>query len=310
MYDPLGLSIGTTNLVAAHHGLSPISRRAVLTLYPHCAPKIGARDENPGVTDSGVLMSGFVECIGDSVTLASTDGSAHDPDLLLVEALDAMVGTAGADASLSEIVIAVPAHWKLKTLQALRSGLRTHVGFVRSGMAPRLVPDAIAALTAVNSELCLPAGGVVGLIDFGGSGTSVTLVDTKSDFESVSPTLHYEGFSGNRIDHALLLCALEELGYSDIDPDNAASSELGLLRDQCRAAKERLSTDTTTELVGQLRGRTCRIQVTQQDVEDLIQDRLNDFIRAFDDMLARNNASWADLSAIVAVGEVVDIGLR
>ncbi|ORT85951.1 hypothetical protein BS299_15210, partial [Mycobacterium tuberculosis M13] len=42
------------------------------------------------------------------VALVSPDGSVHDPDLLLVEALDAMVLTAGADASSSEIAIAVP----------------------------------------------------------------------------------------------------------------------------------------------------------------------------------------------------------
>ncbi|WP_460009916.1 hypothetical protein, partial [Mycobacterium avium] len=43
MYDPLGLSIGTTNLVAARNGSPPVSRRCVLTLYPHCAPIFGAQ---------------------------------------------------------------------------------------------------------------------------------------------------------------------------------------------------------------------------------------------------------------------------
>ncbi|MGO9927294.1 MAG: hypothetical protein ACLPLP_14570, partial [Mycobacterium sp.] len=96
MYDPLGLSIGTTNLVAAFNGSPPVSRRAVLTLYPHCAPKIGLLTENLNLNEPGVLMRGFVERIGDSVALVSPDGSAHDPDLLTVEALDAMVLAAGA----------------------------------------------------------------------------------------------------------------------------------------------------------------------------------------------------------------------
>lgn len=80
----------------------------------------------------------------------------------MVEALDAMVVTAGLDAGSSEIAIAVPSYWRPGTIQALRNGLRTHVGFVRSGLAPRLVPDTVAALTAVNSEWGLPVGGVVG----------------------------------------------------------------------------------------------------------------------------------------------------
>jgi hypothetical protein len=311
MYDPLGLSIGTTNLVAASNGSSPVSRRAVLTLYPHCAPKIGLPDENPSLTEPGVLMSGFVERVGDSVALVSADGSAHDPDLLLVEALDAMVLAAGADAASSEISIAVPAYWKPGTVQALRNGLRTHLGFVRSGMAPRVVTDTIASLTAANAELCLAATGVVGLIDFGGSGTSATLVSIAGDFEPVSPTLRYEDFSGDEIDQALLLRVFEELGHgSGIDPaSTAAVGQLGQLSEQCRVAKERLSTDTVAEFAAELGGRRCSMKLTRDELGDLIQDRLTGFIYAFDDMLARQHKSWTDLAAVVTVGGGASIPL-
>jgi Hsp70 protein len=311
MYDPLGLSIGTTNLVAACNGNPPVSRRAVLTLYPHCAPKIGLPTEDPNLTEPGTLMRGFVERVGDSVALVSPDGSAHDPDLLMVEALDAMVLAAGADAAASEISIAVPAYWKPATVQALRNGLRTHLGFVRSGMAPRLVSDAIAALTAANAELCLAATGVVGLLDFGGAGTSATLVNLAGDFELVSRTMRYAAFSGDEIDQAVLLKVFEELGHgSGIDPaSTAAVGQLGLLREQCRAAKERLSTDTVTEFAAELGGRRCTMKLTRDELGDLIQDRLSGFIYAFDDMLARHRKSWADLSAVVAVGGGASIPL-
>src|SRR5246127_900862 len=311
MYDPLGLSIGTTNLVAACDGSPPVLRRAVLTLYPHCAPKIGLATENPNLTEPGVLMRGFVERIGDSVALVSPDGSAHDPDLLMVEALDAMVLAAGADAASSEISIAVPAYWKPGTVQALRNALRTHLGFVRSGMAPGLVSDAIAALTGANAELCLAATGVVGLLDFGGAGTSATLVSLAGDFEPVSPTMRYAGFSGDEIDNALLLMVFEELGHgSGIDPASTAGvGQLGLLREQCRTAKERLSTDTATEFAAELGGRRCTMRGTRDERGDLIQDRLSGFIYAFDEMLARHHRSWADLSAVVAVGGGASIPL-
>src|ERR1700739_4243983 len=296
MYDPLGLSIGTTNLVAASNGSAPVSRRAVLTLYPHCAPKIGLPAENPDLTEPGVLMSGFVERVGDSVALVSTDGSAHDPDLLMVEALDAMVLSAGSAAAWSEISIAVPAYWKPATVQALRNGLRTHLGFVRSGMAPRLVSDGIAALTAADAELWLAATGVVGLLDFGGAGTSATLVNLAGDFELVSRTMRYAAFSGDEIDQALLLKVFEELGHgSGIDPaSTAAVGQLVLLREQCRTAKERLSTDTATEFTAELGGRRCTMKLTRDELGDLIQDRLSGFIYAFDDMLTRQHKSWSD----------------
>ncbi|CAM4373388.1 Heat shock protein 70 [Mycobacterium basiliense] len=310
MYDPLGLSIGTMNLVAASTGKPPVVRRAVLTLYPHCAPKIGVLGENPNLAEPGMLISGFVERIGDSVALVSPDGSAHDPDLLMVEALDAMVVAGGADASSSDIAIAVPSHWKPTAVQALRNALRTHVGFVRSGMAPRLVPDAIAAMTAANSELGLAAGGVVGLLDFGSSGSYVTLVETTSDFEPVSTTMRYEDFSGNQIDQALLMYVIEELGHDGLDTaSTAAVGQLGLLREHCREAKERLSTEAVTELAAELSGSGTTMQLSREKFEDLIQDQLTGFIYAFDDMLARNKASWADLSAVVTVGGGASIPL-
>ncbi len=304
MYDPLGLSIGTTNLVAARNGSSPVTRRSVLTLYPHCAPKIGMPEEDPYLFEPGVLMKGFVERIGDSVALVSPDGSAHDPELLMVEALDAMVLAAGADVATSEITIAVPAYWKPSTVQALRDGLRTHVGFVRSGMAPRLVSDAITSLTTVNSEIGLPASGVVGLLDFGGGGTSATLVNVAGDFELVSATMRYTDFSGNEIDEELLLRVFEELGRgSGMDSaSTAAVGQLGELREQCRAAKERLSTDVATEIAAELGGGSCSLTVTRDELEDLIQDRLTGFIYAFDEMLMRHRKNWADLAAVVTVG--------
>nr|WP_261340761.1 Hsp70 family protein [Mycobacterium intracellulare] len=261
-------------------------------------------EENPPLAEPGVPMRNFVERIGDSVALVSPDGSAHDPELLTVEALDAMVLAAGADAAASEISIAVPAHWKPSTVQALRDALRTHVGFVRSGMAPRLVSDAIASLTAVKSELGLPDEGIVGLLDFGGSGTSATLVNIAGDFELVSATMRYTALSGDEIDQELQLRAFEELGHgSGLDPGSTAGvGQLGELREQCRAAKERLSVDMATDIVAELGGRSCSLTVTQDDLEELIQDRLTGFIYAFDDMLVRYRKSWSDLAAVVTVG--------
>jgi hypothetical protein len=311
MYDPLGLSIGTTNLVAASSGSAPVTRRAVLTLYPHCAPKIGVPGENPPLSEPGMLLSGFVERIGDSVALVSGDGSAHDPDLLMVEALDAMVLAAGADVASSEISIAVPAYWKAGSVQALRNALRTHLGFVRSGMAPRLVSDAIASLTAANAELCLAATGIVGLVDFGGSGTSATLVNITGDFEPVTPTLRYPDFSGDEIDAAILLRVFEELGHgSGIDPaSTAAVGQLAQLREQCRAAKEQLSTNKVAEFTAELGGRRSNMRLTRDELGDLIQDRLTGFIFAFDKMLVRHRKSWTDLAAVVTVGGGASIPL-
>jgi hypothetical protein len=137
------------------------------------------------------------------------------------------------------------------------------------------------------------------------------LVSLAGDFEPVSPTMRYAAFSGDEIDNALLLMVFEELGHgSGIDPASTAGvGQLGLLREQCRTAKERLSTDTATEFLAELGGRRCTMSLTRDQLGDLIQDRLSGFIYAFDDMLARHHRSWADLSAVVAVGGGASIPL-
>ena len=87
MSDPLGLSIGTTNLVAAHVGNQPVIRRSVVTLFGHAAPEVGM----PSAKTDGIVLSGFVERVGDPVPLVAPDGSSHHADQLLVDALQAMV---------------------------------------------------------------------------------------------------------------------------------------------------------------------------------------------------------------------------
>ncbi|WP_176707017.1 Hsp70 family protein, partial [Mycobacterium malmoense] len=124
------------------------------------------------------------------------------------------------------------------------------------------------------------------------------------DFELVSATMRYAALSGNEIDQELLLRVFEELGRgSGIDPaSTAAVGQLGELREQCRLAKERLSTDVVTDIGAELGERSCSFTLRRDDLEDLMADRLTGFIYAFDDMLVRYRKSWADLAAVVTVG--------
>lgn len=311
MNDALGLSIGTINLVAARNGNPPVTRRAVLTLFPHRSPEIGVPVENPNLTESGTVMSGFVECVGDPDMPTSVGVFAADPGLLLVDALDAMIRTTGAATASADIAIAVPAYWQPESLGALRDALRTHADFVHGGAAPRLVPDAVAALTAVHSSTGLPARGVVGLIDFGGGGTTLTLADASSGFDPLTESLRYHDFSGERVDEAVALHVLDHLGYGG-SADPAATAAVGPfagLREECRRAKERLSTRTETELTADLPGQRCRVQLTRAELEDLIGDRLGGVISLFDEMLARGSLARSELAAVAVVGGGASIPL-
>ena len=119
-------------------------------------------------------MRGFVERVGDPVPLVASDGSSHLADRLLVDALGAMADTVGAS---TDLAIAVPAHWGSATVRALSDALARDPKLAPTGAPPRLVSDAVAALIALQTEPGLTDDGVVALLDFGGSGTSITLAD-------------------------------------------------------------------------------------------------------------------------------------
>jgi len=132
MSDPVGLSIGMTNLVAARVGNAPVTRRAVLTLFPDRAPVVGVTDQ----ADHGVVMGGFVERVGDPIPLVAADGSKYHAARLMVEALAAMVDTVSGAAPPSEIVIAVPTYWGPAAVAALRDEVAS---------APSLAPNNVPA---------------------------------------------------------------------------------------------------------------------------------------------------------------------
>jgi actin-like ATPase involved in cell morphogenesis len=299
MSDPLGLSIGTTNLVAARVDKPPVIRRSVLTLFGHAAPEVGV----PSAHTDGIVLSGFVERVGDPVPLVAADGSPHHADKLLVDALQAMLSASGGQPS-PETAIAVPAHWGASTLWALRNALRANPNLAPNGTPVRLVSDAVASLTALHVNPGPSRHGVVALLDFGGGGTSITLADAASGFEPIEDTTRFAEFSGDQIDQALLSHVLEDItNAGGIDPaGTAAVGSLARLREECRNAKERLSAETVTELIAELPGYRSGIRLTRAELESLIAQPLAGVLAALENTLERNRISWSDVSAVVTVG--------
>ncbi len=306
MSDPLGLSIGTTNLVAARVGNQPVMRRSVLTLSGHAAPEVGV----PAAHTDGIVLSGFVERVGDPVPLVAADGSPHHADQLLVDALQAMVYASDGQPS-PDTAIAVPAYWGTSTLWALRNAMRANPTLAPNGTPVRLISDAVASLTALNANPGLSPHGVVALLDFGGGGTNITLADAASAFEPIEDTTRHTEFSGDQIDQALLNHVLEGItSAGGIDPAaTAAVGSLTRLREECRNAKERLSAETVTELIAELPGYRSGIRVTRAELENLIAHPLAGVLTALENALERNRISWSNVSSVVTIGGGASIPL-
>ena len=79
MSDSLGLSIGMTNLVAARIGRPPVMRRSVLTLFDDRSPEVGIPSENPNLHQPGLVLSGFVDRVGDPASSVSAPAAAAHP---------------------------------------------------------------------------------------------------------------------------------------------------------------------------------------------------------------------------------------
>jgi actin-like ATPase involved in cell morphogenesis len=289
MSDPLGLSVGTMNLVAARVGNQPVTRRAMLTL-----------------AQSGGTISGFVERVGDRVPLVTPDGTSYHAEQLLIQALDAMVDMGGGPSS--NVAIAVPAHWTPTTIWAFRSALGNSRSLA-GGASVRVVSDAAAALTALQANPGIAPDAVVVLVDFGGSGTSITLADAAASFEPIGETVRYPEFSGDLIDQALLAHVLDNLADKADPAGTTAVESLTKLREECRRAKERLSADTATQLVLELPGYRADIRLTRDELQDLIRRPLDGVISALDELTERNGTSSSTLAALALVGGGASIPL-
>ncbi|MDO3639697.1 hypothetical protein Q2100_28405, partial [Mycolicibacterium sp. KC 300] len=147
MRSLLGLSVGVTNLVAVPltgPADRPAVRRSVLTLFGHRPPEVGLPGENAALDERGLVLSAFVERVGDPVPIVAPDGSTHRGEDLTVTALTALTRSAGrADVT----GLAVPAYWPATAVDAVQARMPHAI----------VVSDAVAALTALQSRPGLPA---------------------------------------------------------------------------------------------------------------------------------------------------------
>jgi hypothetical protein len=301
MANGVGLSVGATNLSAVIVDRTAVTRSPVVTLYPHRPAEVGLPGENPNLTERGLVIGDFVDRVGDPVGIIASDGSVHHADELLSQALRAMLAavTRGQPAGES-CTVSYPAHWRSTSVEALRSGLAAIPEF----QSPTLISDAAAAMIALQHSPGVPTRGAIALCDFGGSGTSITLVDANSGYEPIGPTVRHTDLSGAMIDQALLSHVVADLSTgSTLDlSSTSAIGSLSRLRAACRGAKERLSTASVTSLAVELPGKSTEVRLTRNELDDLIRGPLADFVDALRDAIDRYGVRPSDLIAVATIG--------
>jgi molecular chaperone DnaK (HSP70) len=295
----LGLSIGASNLAAvtADHA---ITRRPVLTLFRQRPPEVGVPSENRRLDDPGLVVTDFVDRVGDPVGVVAANGSLHRSEALVADGLRALAYAATGGRALPEnVAVTYPAHWGSKAVDALGTALSRVSEWSNRAHPVMLIPDAAATLFAVRANLGISARGTVAVCDFGGRGTNITLVDAAGDYRPVAATVRHHDFSGDMIDQVLLTLVMANMpstGSFDSSGTSAIGS-LSRLRTGCRMAKEQLSSSTLTTLTDE---RRRKIRLTRHEFDDAIRESLNNFVAVLDKTLARNGIR--DLIAVVSVG--------
>jgi len=267
----------------------------VLTRYPHRPAEVGVPSENPNLTERGLIITDYVDRVGDPVAIVASDGSSHRAETLVAESLRSLLAAlTGGRPPVEPVGVTHPAHWSPAAVEALRREL--------DGMT--LGSDAVAALTALRDDPGVPSRGVVALCDVGGTGTSITLADAANGCTPIGPTVRHPDFSGDLVDQALLTHVIGDLtssGSVDLSSTSALGN-LNRLRGQCRTAKERLSTAAVATVAVELPGRQSEVRITRAELDESIRQPLDGLLDAVQDTLQRSGIRPADLAGVAMVG--------
>jgi actin-like ATPase involved in cell morphogenesis len=298
----LGLSIGATNLAAVTADRA-VTRRTVLTLYRQRSPEVGVPSENPKLNEPGLVITGFVDRVGDPAVIVAADGTTHRSETLVADALRALSYVVTDGRALPDAVMVThPAHWGPGAVDAVRVAL-SRVSEWSDGRLT-LLPDSVAALIALQATPGVPSRGIIAVCDFGGTGTTLALVDAANGYQAVVPAVRHGEFSGDQIDQALLTHVVADLSSAG-SFDTSATSAIGSLtplRGACRRAKEELSSTIATTVAADVPGYRGDIRVTRDELGDAIRQPLDGFITVVHETLQRNGIRTEDLAAIASVG--------
>ncbi len=299
----LGLSIGATNLSAVTAERA-VTRRSVLTLYRQRSPEVGVPSENPKLNEPGLVITDFVVRVGDPAgAIVAADGTTHRSETLVADALRALAYTVTDGRALPDAVaVTHPAHWGPKAVDAVRVALGRVAEW--SGGRLTLLPDSVAALIALQANPGVPSRGIIAVCDFGGTGTTLALLDADNGYQAVAPAVRHGEFSGDLLDQALLTHVVTDLSSAGSFDTSATSAigSLAALRSACRRAKEQLSSSTATTLTADVPGYRGDVRVTRDELDDAIRQPLDRFLAVVHETLQRNGIRAADLVAIASVG--------
>ena len=230
-------------------------------------------------------------------------GTPYGAEALLAHLLRSIVGRVTEQSGEPPAAIAMchPASYGAYKLDLLQQAVRQ----ADIGPVTMLTEPEAAALDYARQER-VPSGSVIAVYDFGGGTFDATILRKTDDgFELLGQPEGLERLGGIDFDEALFRRAMELVAAQGVQVDAndpAAMAAIARLRDECRRAKEALSSDTDATIPIFLPGLQTELRLTRAEFEDMIRPRIHETIEALARATRSAGLGFGDLDRILLVG--------
>jgi molecular chaperone DnaK (HSP70) len=230
-------------------------------------------------------------------------GTPYGAEALLAHLLRAIVGRVTQQQGEPPTAIALchPAAWSAYKIDLLQQAVRQ----ADIGPVTLLTEPEAAALDYARQER-VPSGSIIAVYDFGGGTFDATILrKTDTGFEALGQPEGLERLGGIDFDEALFRRAMGHVQSQGVTIDAnepATMAALARLRDECRRAKEALSSDTDATIPVFLPGFQSEMRLTRAEFEDMIRPRIHETISALGRATRSAGLEASDIDRVLLVG--------
>ncbi|HET9757175.1 MAG TPA: Hsp70 family protein, partial [Candidatus Limnocylindrales bacterium] len=308
----LGIDLGTTYSAAAvargdRLEIFQLGERAatipsIVLLRADGEVLIGEAAERRALAEPTRTGREFKRRLGDPTPII-LGGTPYGAEALLAHLLRSIVARVTQQFGEGPAAVALchPASYGPYKLDLLQQAVRQ----ADIGQVTLLAEPEAAALDYARQER-VPSGSVVAVYDFGGGTFDATILRKTDDgFELLGQPEGLERLGGIDFDEALFRRAMEHATAQGVQVDAnepATMAAIARLRDECRRAKEALSSDTDATIPIVLPGLQTEMRLTRAEFEDMIRPRIRETIEALGRATRSAGFGFGDVDRILLVG--------
>lgn len=317
----LGIDLGTTYTAAAigrdgHVEVCTLGSAStviptVVLLRDNGEVLVGEPAARRGAAEPARLAREFKRRLGDPTPLV-LGGTPFGADALMGHVLRAVMKTVSEREgdTPGSVVLTHPATYGPYKVEMME-GVARQAGIDLATL--RLLTEPEAAAMSYASRNRVEPGEIVGVYDFGGGTLDTALVQRDDDrFRLIGRPEGMERFGGIDIDAAVMSYIDDELdgAVSALDAaDPAVQAAVARLRDDCRSAKETLSTDSDATITVAAPGLQHSVTLTRAHLDRIIRPRLRETVDTLRRMLVHAGLSMDQVSRFLLVGGSAQIPL-